>query len=204
MNNQEKYNEDRLKQYINHETIEKAPDEFTSKVMARIRTEVVTEKEAGRLRNRNLVPVISAGITIILLVAAFLITGNKADSSTLQVTDLIKNLKVTFSEHDFAFIIIPGNDVDSNRNVEKEIASASAKIQNEGIIVDTISLDKQNPEYSITIDRMVIARLPAVFAIASNGYGMIIVGDITETKLLQAFLTAAKACPPGSSSGCCP
>jgi hypothetical protein len=98
MNNQEKYNEDRLKQYINHETIEKAPDEFTSKVMARIRTEVVTEKEAGRLRNRNLVPVISAGITIILLVAAFLITGNKADSSTLQVTDLIKNLKVTLPD----------------------------------------------------------------------------------------------------------
>ena len=98
MNNQEKYKEDRLKQYINHETIEKAPDEFTSKVMARIRTEVVTEKEAGRLRNRNLIPVISACITIILLVAAFLITGNKADSSTLQVTDLIKNLKVTLPD----------------------------------------------------------------------------------------------------------
>lgn len=99
MNNQEKYKEDRLKQYINHETIEKAPDEFTSKVMARIRTEVVTEKEAGRLRNRNLIPVISAGITIILLVAAFMITGNKADdSSTLPVTDLIKNLKVTLPD----------------------------------------------------------------------------------------------------------
>ena len=135
--------------------------------------------------------------------------GANTSSNTPSAPDIsdltwVKNLKVTFAEHDFAFIILPGNDVDSNRNVEKEIANASAKIQSDGIIVDTLSLDKQNPEYSITIDRMAITRLPAVFAVNSSGYGMIIVGDITETKLLQAFLTAAKACAPGASSGCCP
>ena len=33
MNNQEKFKEDFLRQYINREKIEKAPDGFTSKVM---------------------------------------------------------------------------------------------------------------------------------------------------------------------------
>ena len=41
MNNQEKYKEDLLRQYINPEKIEKAPEGFTSKVMTRIQLETL-------------------------------------------------------------------------------------------------------------------------------------------------------------------
>jgi len=39
--------------------------------------------------------------------------------------------------------------------------------------------------------------------LSPTGNGAIINGDITETKLLQAYLTVQQACVPGNS-GCCP
>jgi len=98
MDKQEKYKEDLLRQYINPERIEKAPEGFTSKVMTRIQLETVPLKDAGRLRNKNLVPVISAAITILLIVAAFLIPGSETDLSALPVVELIKNIKVSWPE----------------------------------------------------------------------------------------------------------
>ncbi|MBE3086146.1 MAG: hypothetical protein IMZ64_08015 [Bacteroidetes bacterium] len=98
MNNQEKYKEDLLRQYINPERIEKAPEGFTSKVMTRILIEAAPLKVSGRLRNKNLVPVISAAITILLIVAAFLIPGSETDLSALPVVELIKNINVSLPE----------------------------------------------------------------------------------------------------------
>jgi len=104
MNNQEKYKEDLLRQYINPERIEKAPEGFTSKVMTRIQIEAVPLKSAGRLRNKSLVPVISTTVTILLIVAAFLIPGSETDSLALPVVKLIKNIKVSLPEIDLTSI----------------------------------------------------------------------------------------------------
>ncbi|MCX6321293.1 MAG: hypothetical protein NTX93_05725, partial [Bacteroidia bacterium] len=53
---------------------------------------------SGRLRNKNLVPVISAAITILLIIAAFLIPGSETDLSALPVVELIKNINVSLPE----------------------------------------------------------------------------------------------------------
>jgi hypothetical protein len=98
MNNQEQYKEDLLRQYINPDRIEKAPEGFTSKVMTRIQIEAVLLKSAGRLRNTKLVPVIFTVVTILLVVAAFLIPGSEADPLALPVVELIKNIKVSLPE----------------------------------------------------------------------------------------------------------
>jgi len=98
MDKQEKYKEDLLRQYINPERIEKAPEGFTSKVMTRIQIEAAPLKDTGRLQNKNLVPVISAAITILLIVVASLLPGSEADLSALPVVELIKNIKVSLPE----------------------------------------------------------------------------------------------------------
>jgi hypothetical protein len=98
MNKQEKYKEDILRQYINPERIEKAPEGFTSKVMTRIQIEAGPLKAAAGLRNRNFVPVISTAITILLILAAFFIPGSETDSLALPVVKLIKNIKVSLPE----------------------------------------------------------------------------------------------------------
>jgi hypothetical protein len=98
MNNQGKYEEDLLKKYINPERIEMAPEGFTSKVMARIGMENALEKTAGRSVKKSLVPLISAGVTILLLAVAFLIPGSQTDSITPAFLKLINNIKSLLPE----------------------------------------------------------------------------------------------------------
>jgi hypothetical protein len=98
MNNQEKYDEDLLKKYINPERIENAPEGFTSKVMTRIHLENAYDKVPGRAAKKNLVPLISIAVTLILLAAAFLIPGSQTDSFTPAVLKLINNIKPLLPE----------------------------------------------------------------------------------------------------------
>jgi hypothetical protein len=98
MDNQEKQKEDQLKQYIDPEGIEKAPEGFTVNVMTRIQMETVTMKVAGRLRNKSLIPVISVSLTVLLIVAALLIPGSETGSSLLPAANLIKDIKISLPE----------------------------------------------------------------------------------------------------------
>jgi hypothetical protein len=93
MNNQDKYQEDLLRQYINSDGIEKPDEEFTSKVMSRIHLETVPVAAVSGSGNRNLVPVISTVVTILLIVAALLIPDSKSDALTLQAINLLNNIK---------------------------------------------------------------------------------------------------------------
>jgi hypothetical protein len=102
MNNQEKYTEDALSQYINPDMIEKAPESLTSKVMAQIQMETLPLIAAGRSHKRNPVPYISAAVTILLLAVAILIPGNKSDMTALPVLNLINNMKSSLPEVDLS------------------------------------------------------------------------------------------------------
>jgi len=116
-----------------------------------------------------------------------------------------KNLAAKFTDHDFIFVILPGSDIDSTETLSKRVSDASAKIEARGTRVETITLSDSDPEFSITTERLAIAQLPAVLAVAASGNGAIMTGDITEGKLLQAYLVVSQpVCAPGGSSGCCP
>jgi small-conductance mechanosensitive channel len=98
MNNQEKDTEDFLRQYIDPERIEKAPEGFTSKVMTRIQLEKQPSDVAHSGWRKISVPVISAAVILILLAAAFLIPGSESDSIALPVLKLFKNIKSSVPE----------------------------------------------------------------------------------------------------------
>ena len=98
--------------------------------------------------------------------------------------------------------MLPGNNNESNGNTEKAITMASQKIQESGINIDTVMLKQDDPEVQTTIQLLALPQLPAVIAFHKSGAGTSVVGDITETQLLQAFLAVTKACATGS--GCCP
>jgi len=129
--------------------------------------------------------------------------SSASPSSATGELNWVKNLNTRFLDHDFMFVVLPGSD-DSTKKMYQEIDRAVAKIKAEGVSIDILALNSDDPESSITAQRLAITKLPAVIALSRSGSGALVNGDITETKLLQAFLTAAKACPPGSSSGCCP
>jgi hypothetical protein len=81
MNNQEKFNEDFLREYLSPERIEQAPEGFTSKVMSRVNLEKKRPSEE-RLIKKSLVPLIYAGVIAVLIALSFLIPGEQSDSLT--------------------------------------------------------------------------------------------------------------------------
>ena len=62
----------------------------------------------GRSRNKNLIPVISAIVTAVLIIAALLIPGNQTDSVVKPAVDLFNNIKITLPVKDVSSIFSSG------------------------------------------------------------------------------------------------
>jgi hypothetical protein len=91
MNNQEKYHDDHLWEYLSPEKREKTTGGFTSKVMTRVGLETTPLKES--LRNRNLIPYISSLVIILLIAAVFLIPESDTDLISTTLISFLKGIK---------------------------------------------------------------------------------------------------------------
>ncbi len=132
-------------------------------------------------------------------------TATGANNSTqpsagIDGLNWVKNVNAKFTDKDFLFVLLSGND-DLTKKTEQVLDSAMYKIQQDGVRVGIFTLNPEDPELSVTAERLSISKLPAVLLFSAAGSGAIITGDITETKLLQAYLTVLKTCVPGNS-GC--
>lgn len=92
MINQEKYQEDPLREYINPDLIEKAPEDFTSSVMTKLRIENRPMEVKERFGKRSIVPVISTMITLILILLAYIVPAGNNDFDNLPGLNLIQNI----------------------------------------------------------------------------------------------------------------
>jgi len=136
-------------------------------------------------------------------VAAPAAAANNAQTSTgIGELNWTKNLGKNYASSDFIFVILPGS-ADSNKAVDQAVAGTIEKIKGDGAVAGVFTLSPEDPEFQITADRVKISKFPAILLLSPTGNGAIINGDITETKLLQAYLTVQQACIPGNS-GCCP
>lgn len=113
------------------------------------------------------------------------------------------NLNSKWATNDYILVVFPGSD-DLTSKVNDVVKSASEKMREAGTAVEVTTLEAADPEFQPTLDRLAIQKLPAVLVFAASGQGAIVKGDITETKLLQAYLTLQKTCAPGAGSSCCP
>ncbi len=100
MNNKNKYKNDRLKQLIDTDRIELAPEGFTSKIMSRIEVDVKLSGAAARKENISHVPVISVAVIVILIVTALFVPTGRNDSLSLPVLEFLKNVKVSLPSID--------------------------------------------------------------------------------------------------------
>jgi len=145
----------------------------------------------------------STGVSANAVSAPAAAAANNSQTSTgIGELTWVKNISQEFINSDFIFVILPGS-ADSTKAVDQAVAGTIEKIKGNGSVADVYSLSTQDPEFQVTADRLKISKFPAVLLFASTGMGAIINGDITETKLLQAYLTVQQACVPGNS-GCCP
>lgn len=100
MEKQDKFDEDILNQYINSDQIEKAPDGFTSKIMTRIQIERVTNKIPGKSFVGS-VPFVSSLVTIALIIASALLTGNDNDQTSSVLNKYFNDLHFSLPSVDF-------------------------------------------------------------------------------------------------------
>lgn len=114
----------------------------------------------------------------------------------------VTSLSSKYDTNSYIFVVFPGND-ELTGKVDQAVKTAVEKIRQGGTAIDAITLSSLDPEFQASLDRLAIQKLPAVLLLAPTRQGTIIKGDITETKLLQAYLSLQGTCVPGVS-GCCP
>jgi hypothetical protein len=86
--------EDLLKQYLNRNLAEKAPEGFTDNVMNRMRFEPVPGELVKTKKAKSYVPLISVLITIVLIGAAYLQPATQSDFSGLPWLKFLKNISL--------------------------------------------------------------------------------------------------------------
>jgi hypothetical protein len=95
MNKQDQYDEDLLRKFINPERIEKAPEGFTSKTLTRIQIEAQAAEVKRGFFIKNRVPLISAVITIGLIIAAIMVPTNENDSVGSAIWKYFQSIEFT-------------------------------------------------------------------------------------------------------------
>jgi len=118
-----------------------------------------------------------------------------------EFLDSLASLNKVAVNQDAVFVFIPakGNDT-VNKQTTDAIASAEKRIKSTGVSLGLYTLQSGSPEYA-----NIAAQLPLPgMLVLSKGRGIgALSGEITETKLLQAYVASSRAggCGP---SGCGP
>jgi len=126
----------------------------------------------------------------------------RVSSSTMQVTEIgsLSDLNSVATGTDAVFVFFPGKDGVASNDTSTLVREAAKTIESRGTRMGLFTLKTDSPDYE---QLAVQVTVPAVLAMV-KGCGMSAVsGDITEAKLVQAFVAASSmsACGP---SGCGP
>ena len=114
--------------------------------------------------------------------------------------DSLASLNKVAADTDAVFVLLAANDQLNDQAITKEIESAAKTIKSNGVRVSAFRLNKVAPDYAQLAKQVSV---PSVIAMV-KGRGMSAVsGEINETKLVQAFVTASRpsGCGP---AGCGP
>ncbi|GAG34271.1 unnamed protein product, partial [marine sediment metagenome] len=117
----------------------------------------------------------------------------------------LASLNKVAADTDAVFILLAAEDQQKMQSVTSEIEAAARKIQSNGTRISAFTLQKDAPNYAQLTKQF---PTPCVLAMVKGRGVSGVSGDITEAKLLQAFVRAASAISCGPSgcgpSGCGP
>lgn len=116
--------------------------------------------------------------------------------------DSLASLNKLAADKDAVFILIADKD---KSDLVKVIEAAVKKVRSNGSRVSGFNLKQGTPDYTRYAQQL---SGPGVLTMVKGRGSSTVSGDITEAKLLQAFVTASRprssCCPGGSGSGKCP
>lgn len=118
--------------------------------------------------------------------------------------DALASLNQVATHADAVFVLLAAPDQEGGNTVAGQIEAAAQKIQTKGTQVAAFRLKQTAPEYAQFAEQFSV---PCVLALVKGGGLQPVSGEITETKLMQAYVTASRpaaGCCPDGSTGCCP
>ncbi len=129
------------------------------------------------------------------------VSNRSASSLWGKPLDSLASLSKVAAETDAVFILLAADDQQGIQTITNEIEAAAKKIQSNGIRISAFTLKKGAPNYAQLAKQLSV---PCVIAMVKGG-GLSGVSDqITETKLVQAFVMASRPASGCGPSGCGP
>ena len=113
-----------------------------------------------------------------------------------KLLNSLASLNKVAVDTDAVFILLAAEDQQGNQTITKEIEAAAKKIQSSGTRISAFTLKKGAPDYAQLAKQF---STPCVLAMVKGRGTSGVSGDITESKLIQAFVMASRV-----TSGCCP
>jgi hypothetical protein len=132
------------------------------------------------------------------------VSNQPASSLWGKPLDSLASLSDAASDTDAVFIFLAAEDQQDMQPITREIEAAAKTIQAGGTRISAFRLMQGAPNYANLTKQLSV---PCVLAMVKGG-GMsgVPADQITETKLVQAFVTASRpssgCCPPGSGTTC--
>ena len=129
------------------------------------------------------------------------VSNQPAPSLWGKPLDSLASLNNAASDTDAVFILLAAEDQQDMQPVTKEIEAAAKTIQAGGTSISAFRLMQGAPNYANLTKQLSV---PCVLAMVKGcGVSGVPADQITETKLVQAFVTASRpasaCCPPGVS-----
>ncbi len=120
----------------------------------------------------------------------------------------LKGFKEASENKEAIFILLPDENGETPGAVTRHLNTVVKMLSDQGRRIGTLTLGKHREGYRQLIKQFSVQSLPSVI-VAGSGCGSIAVsGEITELKLLQAFVQASmkpSSCgTPAGGSSCCP
>ncbi len=117
----------------------------------------------------------------------------------------LASLNKLAADTDAVFVFLAAEEGQIDRNIVGQVEAAAKTIGTDEIRVSAFKLNKTAPEYAQLAKQFPV---PSVLAMV-KGRGMSAVsGQISETKLVQAYVAASRptssCCPTGAGSSACP
>jgi hypothetical protein len=117
--------------------------------------------------------------------------------------DSLASLNTAAVNADAVFILLSAGDQQDNQAITGEIDAAAQKIKSSSVRVSAFRLNEAAPDYGQLAKQFGV---PCVLAMVKGGGMSAVSGEISEARLVQAFVTASRptagCCPPGSTT--CP
>lgn len=126
--------------------------------------------------------------------------GAAASSDGGVVTEIgaLAELNEVATNTGAVFVYVPGKQGTTNRFPTAEIASAARRVGMQGIKIGVFTLRAESRDQEKLAAQMAV---PGVLAMVKGGGAVPVCGEITESKLVQAFVAASNA--GGCGSGGC-